>query len=738
MAKREDLVHQPAVVEFGRRGFLVRSAGGPGTVEQGPQFAILGMGEHCHVGGLVEMKEPALQTGIQRGGCSPLQRAIGDALEPCDIPFVVLPGGHGVQQVLLEERLHACQLLHELHETLLLFRWQRHAGQAKVSQRVLEQGTRTIGTLCGNRFFHCLEEAVELDVLCHFGVIAGQLGQAAVEGLTQLGRVGHGMQVADRRPHAMQPVARLFQGQDERLESGLTRLAVGQYLFKGCAIGSQRGFEGRLDMLWANRVECGQAARRGFQKGVVHAAIMMGCWRFDIVIQRNCDMAEPWDLVVIGGGSGGLAASQRAAEYGARVALVESARLGGTCVNVGCVPKKLMWYAADMAHALRDAADYGFSLSLDGPHDWAGLCEKREAYIRRLNDIYVGNLERRGIRLLRARARLTGPHSVMAGDELLEAKRILIATGGHPLIPDLPGADLGISSDGFFELDHCPERTAVVGSGYIAVELAGLLQSLGSRVTLFARHEAVLRSFDDLLQEAAADGLSGLGVRLCWRSTASSVEQRGDGLHLHTEDGAAHGPFDRLIWAIGRSPATGGLGLAAAGVETDSNGCIPTDRFQETSAREIYAIGDVTGCAQLTPVAIAAGRRLADRLWGGMEGRHLPYSNIPTVVFTHPPIGTVGLTEAEARQQHGNAVKVYRAAFVPMARALTEIKPKARLKLVTVGSEERVVGCHIAGPGVDEALQGFAVAIRMGATKQDLDDTVAIHPTLAEELVTMR
>lgn len=449
-------------------------------------------------------------------------------------------------------------------------------------------------------------------------------------------------------------------------------------------------------------------------------------------------MGEAWDLVVIGGGSGGLAAAQRAAEYGARVALVESARLGGTCVNVGCVPKKLMWYAADLGQALREAASYGFDAPVRGPHDWALLKAKREAYVGRLNDIYAGNLERRGIHLIRDRAHLAGLHLVAAGGELLEARRILIATGGYPLVPELPGAELGITSDGFFALERCPPRTAVVGSGYIAVELAGLLQGLGSAVRLFARHDAVLRRFDTVLQEAAAASLQEAGVELSWHSVPSALERRADGLYLHTRDGAVHGPFDELVWAIGRLPASAGLGLEEAGVDTDDEGFITTNLYQETDVAHVYAIGDVTGREQLTPVAIAAGRRLADRLYGGMEGRHLDYSNIPTVVFTHPPLGTVGLSEAQARERFGAEVKVYQAGFTPMSHALAIHKPRARIKLVTAGEDERIVGCHIAGPGVDEALQGFAVAIRMGATKRDFDDTVAIHPTLAEELVTLR
>ena len=449
-------------------------------------------------------------------------------------------------------------------------------------------------------------------------------------------------------------------------------------------------------------------------------------------------MTEPWDLITIGGGSGGLAAAQRAAEYGASVALIESGRLGGTCVNVGCVPKKIMWNAASLAHALEDARDYGFQVAASGPHDWPLLKEKRDAYVRGLNDVYARNLEKKGIRVVRSRARLTGPRTVVAGGEVLEGRHIIIATGGHPGVPDVPGAELGITSDGFFELEACPRRTAIVGGGYIAVELAGMLAALGSTVSFFARHDSLLRRFDEMLQGAVIESLQADGVRLRWRSVPAAVDKRADGLHLRTQDGVDHGPFDSLIWAVGREPATAGLGLEAAGIDPDAGGFVPTDGFQETRVPGIYAIGDVAGREPLTPVAIAAGRRLADRVFGGMQGRHLDYNNIPTVIFTHPPLGTCGLTEDQARQAHGDEVKVYRAEFVPLYYAMSSVKPKARMKLVTVGATEKVVGCHIAGPGVDEILQGFAVAIHMGATKRDLDDTVAIHPTLAEELVTLR
>jgi glutathione reductase (NADPH) len=449
-------------------------------------------------------------------------------------------------------------------------------------------------------------------------------------------------------------------------------------------------------------------------------------------------MTEPWDLITIGGGSGGLAVAQRAAEHGARVVLVEQARLGGTCVNLGCVPKKVMWNAAVLAHALEDAPDYGFAAGHDVAHDWAALKKHRDAYVARLNEAYAAGLDRKGVRVVRGKARFTGPRHVEVAGERLEGHRIVIATGGFPTVPDLPGAALGITSDGFFELESCPRRTAVVGSGYIAVELSGMLAALGSEVTFFARYDSLLRRFDSMLQRSAAEALAAGGVSLRWRSVPKALEKRADGLYLRTRDGVDHGPYEVLIWAIGRSPATGDLRLDRAGLDVEGGGFIGTDRFQETAVPGIYAIGDVTGREPLTPVAIAAGRRLADRLFGAMEGRHLEYVNIPSVIFTHPPIGSCGLSEHEARQHYGDAVRVYQSEFVPLYHAVTSRKPKARMKLVTVGIDEKVIGCHLFGPGVDEILQGFAVAMRMGATKRDLDDTVAIHPTLSEELVTMR
>jgi len=305
-------------------------------------------------------------------------------------------------------------------------------------------------------------------------------------------------------------------------------------------------------------------------------------------------------------------------------------------------------------------------------------------------------------------------------------------------VPQIPGHELGLTSDDFFKLTSRPQRVAIAGAGYVAVEFGGALRALGSEVTLLVRKDSVLREFDEYLQQGLLGAMGEDGIRLVSQATPASLTRGKDGLLLATADGRNHGPFDALIWAVGREPSTSDLNLAVAGVATDAQGFIMTDNYQATSVPHIYAIGDVTGREALTPVAVAAGRRTADRVFGGMAGRHLDYDYIPTVIFSHPPIGTCGYSESAARQHFGEPVKCYTSEFVPLYNSITEHKPRTRMKLVTAGADETVVGCHILGPGADEMLQGFAVAIRMGATKTDFDDTVAIHPTSAEELVTMR
>ncbi len=448
-------------------------------------------------------------------------------------------------------------------------------------------------------------------------------------------------------------------------------------------------------------------------------------------------MSEKFDLLVVGGGSGGLAHAQRAAEYGADAAVVEYGPLGGTCVNVGCVPKKVMWYASHYAHQIHHAADYGYSLTVDG-HDWAALKARRDAYVARLNDIYSNNLDKRGVTYIAGSARFVDANTVAVGDKEYVAERIVVATGGQPIVPDIEGAELGITSDGFFELEHQPRRVLIAGSGYVAVELAGIFAGLGSETQLIVRKDGVLRSFDKMLSSELMDTMQKNGIILDTGVIPASVSKTGDGLVLTAEDGRRFGPVDVLLWAVGRSPNTKTLDLGNAGVAMDARGFVPTNELQTTNVENIHALGDVTGRAALTPVAIAAGRRLADRLYGGMEGRHLEYRLIPTVIFSHPTIGTVGMTEDEARREYGDNIKVYTSEFTPMFYALGEDKQRSVMKLISAGDDERIVGCHVFGDGADEMLQGFAVAMRMGATRKDFDDTVAIHPTNAEEFVTMR
>jgi glutathione reductase (NADPH) len=450
-------------------------------------------------------------------------------------------------------------------------------------------------------------------------------------------------------------------------------------------------------------------------------------------------MTQHYDLLTIGGGSGGVAVSNRAASYGAKCLLIEKGLLGGTCVNVGCVPKKVMWNGAELAHALEEASDYGFTV---GAHafDWATLKRHRDEHVRALNQAYATYLANNKVDVVRGDARFIGPKTVDVAGQCFSASHVVIATGGHPRVPDLPGAGEGITSDGFFELESLPRKVAIVGAGYVAAELSGVLNALGSKVTLVSRRDQVLRPFDPMLREVVMDRMRADGITCVMGVRPAALERDTNGrLTLVTSKKVRLEGFDVVIWAIGRDPNTVALDLEAAGLSVDEDGFIPADDYQETNVSGVYAIGDVTGRLALTPVAIAAGRRLADRVFGGMKGRRLVYENVATVVFSHPPVGTVGLTEPEAVAQFGvDQVKVYEARFTPLYHAFTRRKVTAAMKLVVTGAEERVVGCHVAGPGADELMQGFAVAVHMGATKKDLDDTVAIHPTVAEELVTLR
>ena len=444
-----------------------------------------------------------------------------------------------------------------------------------------------------------------------------------------------------------------------------------------------------------------------------------------------------FDYIVIGGGSGGMASARRAASYGAKVLLVESKRLGGTCVNVGCVPKKVMWNAAHCAEMLDISGDYGFSVASSDFH-WPTIKTKRDAYVLRLNGIYEKNLKNSEVTLVRGVAQFIDHHAITVDGDTFEAEHILIATGGEPVVPDIPGAELGMTSDGFFALEQQPKRVAVVGSGYIATELAGVLAALGSKVTQVIRKDRLLRAFDKEITEALMAEMSVDGIEIQSNLNVKSLSKVEDGLKLQLDDGS-HIDSDAVIFAIGRRPLTAKLKLALAGVKNDKRGFIPVDAQQNTNVKGIYAVGDVIGKVDLTPVAIAAGRRLADRLFDGQKEAQLDYENIASVIFSHPPIGSLGLTEAAAIEEYGaDKVKVYTSRFTNMFYAVSEKKPKTLMRLVTLLPEERVLGVHIMGMGADEMLQGFAVAVKMGACKRDFDDTVAIHPVSAEELVTMR
>jgi glutathione reductase (NADPH) len=445
-----------------------------------------------------------------------------------------------------------------------------------------------------------------------------------------------------------------------------------------------------------------------------------------------------YNYIVIGGGSGGVATARRAAEYGARVLLIESNRLGGTCVNVGCVPKKIMWTASDIIHNLEYAGGYGIDTG-EWNFNWGKLKQARDGYVKHLNSVYASLLENSDVDVVHGFARFVDEKTVEVDGAKYRADHIVISTGGYPAIPEIPGSELGISSDGFFELEERPERVAIVGSGYIAVEIACMFNALGSKVTMLLRKQHLLRPFDVSMRESLTEHMLEQGINIIPNTEIASVQKVDDGcLELACGNDGTILNVDALLWAIGRRSATDKLNLQAAGIEVNRNGTIPTDEFQNSNVPGVYAIGDITGQAQLTPVAIAAGRKLAARLFGNQPESRLDYRDIPTVVFSHPPIATIGMTEDEAREMYGDAIKIYQTRFTPMYYAFAEDKPKTTMKLICVGREEKVIGCHMIGMHVDEMMQGFAVAIKMGATKQDFDRTVAIHPTSSEELVTLR
>jgi glutathione reductase (NADPH) len=442
-----------------------------------------------------------------------------------------------------------------------------------------------------------------------------------------------------------------------------------------------------------------------------------------------------FDLFTIGAGSGGVRASRIAAAYGARVAVAEERYLGGTCVNVGCIPKKLLVYASEFGDAFTDAAGFGWApghLSFD----WQKLIANKNREIERLNGVYERLLTGAGARIIRGRAELLDPHTIAIDGARITANHVLVATGGWPTVPRVPGADLGITSNEAFHLDRMPRRPLIVGGGYIGVEFAGIFHGLGARVTLVHRGPVFLRGFDDDLRQTLAEEMRKREIELHFGAVIGKMEPKaGDLIRVILGDGAVL-EADLVLWATGRNPNSRGLGLERAGVATDRSGAVIVNEYSQSSVPNIYAIGDVTNRRNLTPVAIAEGHAIADTLFGG-KPRSVDYDNIPSAVFSQPPIGTVGLTEAEARERYA-AVDVYKSTFRPLKHTVSGRDERAFMKLVVDQKSGRVLGAHMLGPDAGEIVQGLAIALKCGATKAQFDATIGIHPTAAEEFVTMR
>ena len=446
-----------------------------------------------------------------------------------------------------------------------------------------------------------------------------------------------------------------------------------------------------------------------------------------------------YDIIAIGGGSGGSATMNRAAMHGAKAAVIEGNIIGGTCVNVGCVPKKVMWYGAQVSETLKNyAADYGYTIG-ETSFDFKTLRKNREAYIERSRQAFSNNFNRNGIDYIEGYARFVDKNTVEVNGEQIRAKHIVIATGSYAFVPNVPGSELGGTSDDVFAWEELPESVSVIGAGYIAVELAGVLHALGVKTDLFVRKGGPLRGFDQGIVEVLVEEMKKNGQPLHTHKVPQKLEKLDNGdIQIHFEDGTTH-TSQKVIWAVGRKANVHQLNLEAAGVELTERGFIQVDEYQNTTTSGIYALGDVSGEKELTPVAIKAGRTLAERLFNGKTDAKMDYELIPTVVFSHPAIGSIGLTQEQAEAKYGvENIKVYQSTFAGMYSAITVHRQMTKLKLITLGEEEKVIGLHGIGGGIDEMIQGFAVAIKMGATKADFDATVAIHPTASEEFVTMR
>ena len=446
-----------------------------------------------------------------------------------------------------------------------------------------------------------------------------------------------------------------------------------------------------------------------------------------------------YDIIAIGGGSGGSATMNRAAMHGAKAAVIEGNIIGGTCVNVGCVPKKVMWYGALVSETLKNyAADYGYTIG-ETSFDFKTLRKNREAYIERSRQAFSNNFNRNGVDYIEGYARFVDKNTVEVKGEHIRAKHIVIATGSYAFIPNVPGSELGGTSDEVFAWEELPESVSIIGAGYIAVELAGVLHALGVKTDLFVRKGGPLRGFDQGIVEVLVEDMKKNGQPLHTHKVPQKLEKLDNGdIQIHFEDGTTH-TSQKVIWAVGRKANVHQLNLEAAGVELTERGFIQVDEYQNTTTPGIYALGDVSGEKELTPVAIKAGRTLAERLFNGKTDAKMDYELIPTVVFSHPAIGSIGLTQEQAEAKYGvENIKVYQSTFAGMYSAITVHRQMTKLKLITLGEEEKVIGLHGIGGGIDEMIQGFAVAVKMGATKADFDATVAIHPTASEEFVTMR
>ncbi|NWO10089.1 glutathione-disulfide reductase [Chromohalobacter salexigens] len=450
------------------------------------------------------------------------------------------------------------------------------------------------------------------------------------------------------------------------------------------------------------------------------------------------DVAQyDYDLFVIGAGSGGVRAARTAAATGARVAIAEDRYLGGTCVNVGCVPKKLYSYAAHFHDAFEDSAGFGWTLPEAPRFDWATLRDNKIEEIKRLNGIYGRLLEGADVMLLNGRARITGPHSVEINGETIAAEKILVATGGWPWVPDIEGAEHAVDSNRVFDLESFPERFLVLGGGYIAVEFASIFNGLGSDAHLVYRGELFLRGFDREVREFTRDEMQKKGVNLHFETTIERIEPVGDAYRVSLTNGETL-EVDVVLAATGRRPNLTGLGLDALDIELNPNGTIKVDERYQTSEPSILALGDVTGGPELTPVALAEAMHLVQHHYGDATPGPLDYQDIATAVFCHPNIGTVGLSEEEAREQCEAGVRIYRADFRPMKHTLSGSQERCLMKLVVDDATDRVVGAHMVGDDAGELIQGIAIAVRARLTKTDFDATVGIHPTSAEEFVTMR